>query len=90
MMERIICPHCGAGNRPSPSVDACWQCEKDLGNVVGENKIQTIQSSVPFAQVDDLRTEPPFWTVRMIVLTTILLLLIFVYIALLSFQVGAL
>jgi hypothetical protein len=29
-MARILCPHCGAGNRDSQQTDTCWQCGKSL------------------------------------------------------------
>ncbi len=29
-MVRILCPHCGAGNRDSQQTDTCWQCGKSL------------------------------------------------------------
>ncbi len=29
-MERIKCPHCGAGNRENNETTLCWQCSEDL------------------------------------------------------------
>jgi len=29
-MARVVCPHCGAGNREGHHAPTCWQCGKDL------------------------------------------------------------
>lgn len=92
-MERVICPHCGAGNRHSQDMDTCWQCEKGLWEAVDRNTyaldtFHRLQAAVPLAAADQPEVEPPFWTLRLAVLTTILTLLIFVYVSLLYFQLG--